>query len=57
MRQANGILGFNIIVENIDAVKKLSQNKSENNKKSIISHLEKSGDEGAKSIAEEMKKL
>ncbi len=55
MRQANGILAFNIIVQNIDAVKKLSQNKSENNKKSIISHLEKSENEGAKSIANEMK--
>lgn len=55
MRQANGILAFNIIVNNIDAVKKLSQNKSENNKKSIISHLEKSGDEGARIIANEMK--
>jgi transcriptional regulator len=57
MRQAIGILAFNIIVTNIDAVKKLSQNKSENNKKSIISHLEKSGDEGAKSIANEMKNI
>ena len=57
MSQANGILAFNIIVKNIDAVKKLSQNKSENNKKSIISHLEKSGDEGAKSIANEMKSI
>ena len=57
MSQANGILAFNIIVSNIDAVKKLSQNKSDNNKKSIISHLEKSGDEGAKSIANEMKNI
>ena len=57
MSQANGILAFNIIVSNIDAVKKLSQNKSENNKKSIISHLEKSGNEGAKVIANEMKKI
>ena len=57
MSQANGILAFNIIVSNIDAVKKLSQNKSENNKKSIISHLEKSENEGAKVIAEEMKKI
>ena len=57
MSQANGILAFNIIVKNIDAVKKLSQNKSENNKKSIISHLEKSGNEGAKSIANEMKNI
>ena len=55
MRQANGILAFNIIINNIDAVKKLSQNKSENNKKSIIAHLEKSGDEGARIIANEMK--
>ena len=55
MSQANGILAFNIIVSKIEAVKKLSQNKSENNKNSIISHLEKSGDEGAKCIAEEMK--
>ena len=57
MRQANEILAFNIIVTNIDAVKKLSQNKNENTKKSIISHLEKSGNEGAKVIAEEMKKI
>ncbi|MES2864725.1 MAG: FMN-binding negative transcriptional regulator [Bacteroidota bacterium] len=57
MSQANGILAFNIIVQNIDAVKKLSQNKSENNKKSIISHLEKSGNEGSKIIANEMKNL
>ena len=57
MSQANGILAFNIIVTKIEAVKKLSQNKSENNKKSIISHLEKSGDEGAKSIANEMKNI
>ncbi|OGS73799.1 MAG: protease [Flavobacteria bacterium RIFCSPLOWO2_12_FULL_31_7] len=55
MRQAIGIIAFNIIVENIDAVKKLSQNKSENNKKSIISHLEKIDNENAKSIANEMK--
>jgi transcriptional regulator len=55
MRQAIGILAFNIIVSKIEAVKKLSQNKSENNKKSIISHLEKSGDEGAKNIANQMK--
>ena len=57
MRQSNGIIAFNIIVENIDAVKKLSQNKSEHNKKSVISHLEKIDDEGAKCIANEMKKL
>ncbi len=57
MRQSNGIIAFNIIVENIDAVKKLSQNKSEHNKKSIISHLEKIDNEGAKCIASEMKKL
>jgi transcriptional regulator len=57
MSQANGILAFNLIVTKIDAVKKLSQNKSENNKKSIVSHLEKSGDEGAKMIANEMKNL
>lgn len=55
MRQANGILAFKIIVEKIDAVKKLSQNKSENNKKSIISHLEKLENKDAKSIANEMK--
>jgi transcriptional regulator len=57
MSQANGILAFNIIVEKIEAVKKLSQNKSETNKKSIILHLEKSEDIGAKMIAEEMKNL
>lgn len=57
MRQASGILAFNIIVTNIDAVKKLSQNKNEITKKSIISHLEKSENESAKMIANEMKNI
>ena len=57
MRQANGIIAFNIIVENVDAVKKLSQGKNETTKKSIISHLEKTENEGAKSIANEMKHI
>ncbi len=57
MRQANGILAFNILVENIDAVKKLSQGKNETTKKSIISQLEKSENEDARIIANEMKNL
>lgn len=55
MRQANGVMAFNIIVTKIDAVKKLSQNKNEATKKSIISNLEKIENDGAKSIANEMK--
>ena len=55
MRQANGILGFQIEIESIEAVKKLSQNRDDKNYKNIISQLEKSQNTAAANLAIEMK--
>lgn len=54
MRQVNGILGFEILIEEIQAVDKLSQGREHDHPK-IIQELEKR-DEGAKAIAFNMKK-
>ncbi len=56
MRQARGILAFEIQITNIEATKKLSQNRDVNNFENIISELEKRNDPNSKSIAIEMKK-
>ena len=55
MRQVNGIIGFEIEIQDIQAVKKLSQGRSQDHK-NIIKELEQR-DEGEKAIAREMKKL
>ncbi|WP_136668298.1 FMN-binding negative transcriptional regulator [Flavobacterium sp. H122] len=56
MRQAKGILAFEITITEIQAKKKLSQNRDDKNYKSIISHLEKSNDNNDLEIAKEMQK-
>ena len=56
MRQAQGIIAFQIEITSIEAVKKISQNRDEKNYQSIISKLEKSQDYNACQIAQEMKK-
>lgn len=56
MRQARGILAFEIEITDIQAKKKLSQNRDDKNHQSIINHLEKSGDNSDKEIASEMRK-
>lgn len=55
MRQVNGIVGFEIIIKDIQAVKKLSQGR-EHDHASIIAALEKQGN-AEKAVANEMKKL
>ena len=55
MRQVTGIIGFEIIVNDIQAVNKLSQGRSHDHPK-IIEELEKQGS-AEKAIAKEMKKL
>ncbi|MGB3144060.1 MAG: FMN-binding negative transcriptional regulator [Maribacter sp.] len=55
MRQVNGIIGFEIEINDIQAVKKLSQGRTQDHE-AIITELEKR-DQGEKAIAREMKKL
>jgi transcriptional regulator len=49
-----GIIGFEIMIDDIQAAYKLSQNRDESSYHSIVDHLEQ-GDESAKGVAEEMK--
>ena len=56
MLMTRGIVAFEIEIEEIQAKHKLSQNRDQKNYDSIIAELEKSGNNDAKAIAEEMKK-
>lgn len=56
MREARGIIGFTIEITSIEAVKKLSQNRDAKNYQNIIQELEKTKDNQAIAVAEEMKK-
>jgi len=56
MLQARGIVSFKIEITSIEAKKKLSQNRDDKNYKNIISELEKTNDNQAIAIANEMKK-
>jgi transcriptional regulator len=56
MRQAHGIVAFEIEIENIEAVKKMSQNRNEKDFNAIISQLEKSRNHEAMEVAKAMKR-
>jgi len=56
MREARGIIGFEIEIDEIQATKKLSQNRDDHNYKNIISELEKTENTQAIAIAKEMSK-
>jgi transcriptional regulator len=56
-KQLNGITGFEIKINNIEAAKKLSQNRDSKNYDNIITELEKKGDVNSAMTAMEMKKL
>ncbi len=56
MRQARGIVAFEIEITSIEAVKKMSQNRDDKNYKNIISELEKTNDNQSIEVANEMKK-
>ncbi|HEU4497349.1 MAG TPA: FMN-binding negative transcriptional regulator, partial [Flavobacterium sp.] len=56
LMQARAIIGFEIEIEEIQAAKKLSQNRDEKNFQNIISELEKIGGSDSNAIAEQMKK-
>lgn len=53
--EMRGIVGFAIVIEDIQAAYKLSQNRDETSYHHIVDELEK-GDAAAKGVAEEMKK-
>lgn len=56
MREARGIFGFEIAIDEIQATKKLSQNRDDFNYKNIISELEKTENPQAIAVAKEMSK-
>ncbi|MFN8349394.1 MAG: FMN-binding negative transcriptional regulator [Spirosomataceae bacterium] len=56
LRMAKGIVAFEIIVTDVQAKKKLSQNRTETEQKKIIDTLSESKDANARLIAEYMKR-
>jgi transcriptional regulator len=56
MREAKGVFGFEIEIDEIQATKKLSQNRDDHNYKNIILELEKTENPQAIAIAKEMSK-
>ena len=56
MREARGIFGFEIEIDEMQATKKLSQNRDDHNYKNIISELEKTENPQAIAVAKEMLK-
>ncbi|RZJ28555.1 MAG: FMN-binding negative transcriptional regulator [Flavobacterium sp.] len=57
MMMSRAIVGFEIEITDIQAKKKLSQNRDDKNYESVVSHLEQSGEAAGKAIASEMKKI
>lgn len=55
LKMSKGIIAFEIIITDLQAKKKLSQNRTDNEKKKIIETLSKSKDSNQKLIAEFMK--
>lgn len=56
MRQTRGIIAFEIEINDIQAVKKMSQNRNEKDFANIISELEKTGDPDNVAVAQVMRK-
>ena len=56
-RMINAVVGIEILVDDIQAKYKLSQNKSEQDFQNVIRHLEKSKNSMDNKVADEMKKL
>jgi transcriptional regulator len=56
MREAHGIVSFEIEITRIESVKKLSQNRDNKNYKNIISELEKTNENQSIEVAKAMKK-
>lgn len=56
LKQINGIVGFSIKINEIQAAYKLSQGKNESDYHNIVDKLENTGDPFPKEVAKEMKK-
>lgn len=56
-KMMKGVVAFEIVVDDLQAKKKLSQNRSETERENIINDLSKAGDPNEKEIAEYMKSL
>ncbi|MEZ4876926.1 MAG: FMN-binding negative transcriptional regulator [Flavobacterium sp.] len=56
MREAHGIVSFEIEITRIESVKKLSQNRDNKNYKNIISELEKTNENQSIEVSKAMKK-
>ncbi len=56
MLQARAIVAFEITIKSIEAVKKMSQNRDNEDYKKVIAELEKTNDNQAIAVANEMKK-
>jgi transcriptional regulator len=56
MREAQGIVAFEIAITAIEAVKKLSQNRDDKNHENIVTALQKKNDNQAVAVAEAMQK-
>lgn len=57
LKQINGIIGFSIKINEIQAAYKLSQNRNKDDYDNIIRKLEKSGDSNSIGVAQEMEKI
>jgi len=55
LKQINGIIGFNIHINEIQATYKLSQNRDDSDYHNVIEKLEKTKDSGSMEIAKEMR--
>ena len=56
MRQARGVLGFEIIISDLHACKKMSQNRDQKNYDNIIDELDKTNNHQNIEVANQMKK-
>ena len=56
MRQMNGIIGFEIEINTIEAAYKLSQNRDDKNHEAVIDSLRENANPGEKAIADAMEK-
>ncbi len=56
LRQARGVVGFEIDVTRIEAKRKMSQNRDAANYEAVVQHLDGSGDPQQQAVAAEMKR-
>ena len=56
-RMMKGIVAFEMVVDDLQAKKKLSQNRSELERANVIEHLSKSDDQNARDVAAYMREL